>query len=470
MRKVEYAILGAGSAGLTALGVIRKRTDDFVIINGGHYGTTCARVGCMPSKTLIQSANLFHKRSEYDEFGLEGAEAVSVDVTKVMERVRRYRDLFTAGVQSGTTDTLKPGQSISGFAKFVAPNRIEVNGEIIEAERIIIATGSRPVVPTPWKALGDLLHTSDTIFEQVDLPKSIAVIGLGAIGLEMGQAISRLGTEVYGFEMLERIGGLFVSEVNQEAQSLISNEFPMYLGEAAQLERRGNRVLVKTSKVEVEVDAVLASLGRRPNIDMLGLEKAGVPLDEKGMPVFDLNTMQIGDQAVFMAGDVNAYRPILHEAGYEGKMAALNAVNYPEVTAFRRKAPIGIAFTEPNIGVFGTCYHELDPEKLVMSTFYLKNNNVRAMVMAEDKGVICLYADKQSKKLVGGEMVMPHAEHFVHLLAWAVENEMTVAELMTMPFYHPVLEEVIQSAIEKLYYAAYEDEERASSPELTVMQ
>ncbi|MBN2864622.1 MAG: dihydrolipoyl dehydrogenase [Thiotrichales bacterium] len=469
MRNVKYVILGAGTSGLTALSTIQKETDDFVMINGGAYGTTCARVGCMPSKALIQSANVFHKRHHFEEFGIQGAESISVDVEAVLNRVRRLRDRFTGGVKSGTTENLKEGQLISGYAKFVGENQLEVNGEIIQAERVIIATGSRPVVPAPWEAFSDVLYTSDEIFEQPTLPKRVAVIGLGIIGLELGQAISRLGVEVTGFELAEKIGGLSVPEVNAKAIELMSNEFTIHLGEAAQLERTATGVIVKTSKASVEVDAVLASLGRRPNIDKLGLENAGITLDERGMPKFNVHTSQIEDKPLFIAGDVNVFRPILHEAGYEGKMAGLNAISYPEISAYKRKTPLGIAFTDPDIGFFGQSYRDLDHENVAKVTFNLERNNGRAIVMHEDHGLICLFADKSTKQLLGGEMVMPHAEHFTHLLNWAVEQEMTVAQLMRMPFYHPVLEEAIQSAIRSLYFAIYSEAEQTAAPELTLI-
>ncbi len=470
MRKVKFAILGAGTSGLTAMSTIRKQTDDFVMINGGHYGTTCARVGCMPSKALIQSANVFHKRHHFAEFGIQGADELSVDVDAVLTRVRRLRDRFTGGVKSGTTDTLKDEQLISGFAKFIGENRLEVNDEVIEAERIIIATGSRPVMPAPWQEFSEVIYTSDEIFELPQLPKRVAVIGLGIIGLELGQAMSRLGVEVTGFEMADHIGGLSVPEVNQQAVDLMSKEFAIHLGEGAELEKTDNGVLVKTSSAQVEVDAILASLGRRPNIDQLGLENAGVELDNRGMPNFNVHTAQIDDKPLFIAGDVNVYRPILHEAGYEGKMAGLNAISYPQITAYERKTPLGIAFTDPDIGFFGVSYRQLDKEQIVSAQFNLERNNGRAIVMHEDHGLICLFADKHSKKLLGGEMVMPHAEHFTHLLNWAVEQGMTVEQLMRMPFYHPVLEEAIQSVISKLYHALYKDEEKTQAPELTVMQ
>lgn len=469
MRKVKYAIIGAGSSGLTALGRIRKVTDDFVLINGGAYGTTCALVGCMPSKALIQSANVYHKRHQFMEFGLEGADSVAVDVDAVLKRVRRLRDRFSGSVKSATTEKLQPEQLISGYAKFIGDNTLEVNGDIIQAERVIIATGSRPVVPAEWQAFRDVVFTSDDVFEQTTLPKRVAVIGLGIIGLELGQALSRLGVDVTGFELSESIADLSVPEVREKAISLIAQEFPVYLGEAAQLERTASGVLVKTAKAQVEVDAVLASLGRRPNLDQLGLENIDIKLDTSGLPIFDRYTTQIEDKPLFIAGDVNQFRPVLHEAGYEGKMAGLNAISFPEVTAYRRKTPLGIAFTDPDIGFFGQRYCDLEDDKIESVTLDLEGNNGRAILMHQDRGAICLFADKKTKQLLGGEMIMPHAEHLTHLLTWAVEQQMTVAELMRMPFYHPVLEEAIQSALRALYYVLYSKSERTAAPELMVM-
>jgi dihydrolipoamide dehydrogenase len=469
MRKVKYAIIGAGTAGLSALSAIRNETDSFVMINRGPFGTTCARVGCMPSKALIQSANQFHKRKLFSEFGLKGADILSIDDEAILKRVRRLRDRFTGGVQSGTTDTLEDSQLIKGFAKFIGPNQLEINGEIIEAERIIIATGSRPVLPGSWSISHDKLLTSDEIFELKALPKKVAVIGLGVIGLELGQALSRLGVEVIGFEMQKTLGGLSCPTVVDEAIKILSNEFPIHLGMAAELEETATGVKVKVDGLSVEVDVILASLGRRPNIDRLDLEAAGIKLNERGMPAFNVNTMQIQDLPIFIAGDVNGFRPILHEAAFEGKVAVLNAMAFPEVQAYQRKTSLGIAFSDPEIGFFGVNYQDLDLTETEVASFNLHQNNGRAIVMAEDQGVISLYADKQTKKLIGGELMMPRAEHLTHLLAWAVENEMTVLDLVKMPFYHPVLEEAIQSTINQLFKALYSKEERGISAELTVM-
>lgn len=386
MRKVKYVILGAGSSGLTALSKIRKQTDDFVMINGGHFGTTCARVGCMPSKALIHCAEHFGARQHFADFGISGAEHLAIDDEHIMKRVRGFRDRFTKGVKSFSTDTLSEDQLIKGYAKFISENQVEVNGEVIEGDRFIIATGSRPIVPKPWQEMGDKVITSDEIFELTHLPKSIAVIGLGIIGLEIGQALSKLGVDVHGFEMAETIAGLSSSEVIQSAVDIIGQEFPLHLGAAAELKEVEAGIQISTPQTMVVVEKVLASMGRRPNIDQIGIEQLKVPMDERGMPIFDIHTMQIADKPIFIAGDVNAFRPILHEAGHEGLIAVKNAMAYPEITPYRRKTSLGIAFTDPQVGFFGKNFQELDLENTEIFNFNLARNNGRAIVMNEDRG------------------------------------------------------------------------------------
>ncbi len=451
MRRVKFAIMGAGRVGLTALSLIRKQTDNFVVIQSGAFGTTCARVGCMPSKALIHAANHFYHATHAAEFGVRGGEKLSVDRASVMQRVRAFRDRFTGGIQQGSTDTLDEKNLILGAAKFVAPNVLEVNGEQIEAERIIIGSGSRPFVPQAWRdALGDKLLTSDEIFDLAQLPKRVAVIGLGVIGLELGQAMSRLGVEVVGFEAVQALGGLMTSAAINQTEQLLTREFPIYRGQAVDVRREGEQAVVVRGDEVFEFDAVLVSIGRRANIDNLGLDKLGVALNERGWPNFNPQTMQVENLPVFIAGDASGYRPILHEAGEEGRIATFNAISYPQIKAHRRKTPLGITFTEPGLAFFGQRYNELDLTKTAVAEFDLHRNNGRAIVMGEDHGVIVLFADRISAKLLGGELVMPQAEHLVHLLNWAIEMGLTVDQILDMPFYHPVLEEAVESALKML--------------------
>ncbi|MDZ7811505.1 MAG: FAD-dependent oxidoreductase [Arhodomonas sp.] len=195
--KARLAIIGAGTAGLTALKEAQRHTDDVVLINDGPYGTTCARVGCMPSKALLAAAHGFAGRHFLAEAGVEGTEALSVDLPAVMERVRELRDRFIAGpikLAKSLGD-----RSIRGRPRFLDGNTLEVGDKRIEADAVIIATGSRPVIPGPWQALGDRVISTDDFFEQRDLGRRVAVVGLGAIGAELGQALGQLGLDVRGF-------------------------------------------------------------------------------------------------------------------------------------------------------------------------------------------------------------------------------------------------------------------------------
>ena len=287
VRQVDVAIIGSGSAGLYALGKVKPSGKSFVLINGGEPGTTCARVGCMPSKVIIQAAEEFHRRKSFPRFGIEGNDQLSVDIPEVMEYVQDMRDTFVDRVLSNSTDNMGE-EFVEGYAKFIEPNLLEIDdGQRIRAEKVIIATGSSPLVPEPWQAFGDRIITSDTFFELERLPESVAVIGLGVIGLELGQTMSRLGVDVSGFDLVETIGGISDPDVAKAAISIIGSEFPLHLGAAAEIsETDGGMLRVISGENSVTVEKVLVAIGRKPNIESLNVEAAGIPLDERGVPEF----------------------------------------------------------------------------------------------------------------------------------------------------------------------------------------
>jgi dihydrolipoamide dehydrogenase len=165
--------------------------------------------------------------------------------------------------------------------------------------------------------------------------------------------------------------------------------------------------------------------------------------------VFDPGTMRIGDTRIYIAGDVTGERPLLHEAGDEGRIAGHNAIS-AEPTAFRRKTPLSITFCDPNIVVVGTRFADLDPASTATGQIQMGPVG-RAMIMSKNRGLIRVYADKASGRLLGAEMACPKGENLGHLLAWCIQKEMTVGEILQMPFYHPVIEEALQAALYDLY-------------------
>jgi len=443
-REVDVAIIGAGSAGLFALSQVRRKTDNYVLIEGGELGTTCARVGCMPSKVMIQVADDYHRRSIFDREGIEGADELGLDRPAIMEHVQDLRDVFVDKTL-GVTDGLDETHLIDGYASFVDDHNIEVNGERYKAGSIVIATGTVPVVPEAWQSFKDDIITTDEFFELEDLPASIAVIGLGSIGLEIGQALSRLGVEVTGVDLLENVAKLNDPVVNTMAVEVIGKEFPLWLGEPAQLEKTDAGIRVSSGDKEVVVEKVLASLGRRPNFDQLGLENTSLQLDKKGVPLFNAETMQCGNASIYIAGDVNMDRPLLHEAGHEGRVAGYNAVRQSAV-AFRRKTQLAITFCDPNIATVGAQLDELDESKIAIAEMQFGPVG-RALIIGKNRGVLRLYVNKADGLVLGAAMACVKGEHLAHLLAWSIQQGMTVFDMLKMPFYHPVIEEALQGAL-----------------------
>lgn len=219
-RRTELAVIGAGSAGLSAFREARRHTDNVLLIDPGPLGTTCARVGCMPSKALIYAADTFHRRRFFDDLGIAGSGMLVCDPAIVLKHVRRQRGRFVDGMVD-TTRKLAGDRLICARAKFLDEHRIQAGEEIIRAERIILAVGAEPVVPDEWRLFGNRVLTSETVFEQDMFPQRIAVIGLGPIGLELGQALSRMGLNITGWEWM-LVLGLLIGAVTA---SLLSGTF-----------------------------------------------------------------------------------------------------------------------------------------------------------------------------------------------------------------------------------------------------
>lgn len=441
---VEVAIIGAGSAGLYALSQVKKQTDDFILINSGPYGTTCARVGCMPSKSLIRIAEYYHEREYFEKSGIKNSEKLSVYIPDVLKRVRKHRDILVAG---NIKNIARLGDKVlTGRAEFINANTLKVGEELIIAKKIIIATGSTPVFDPKWEAFKEHILTTDELFEQEDLPATLGVLGLGVIGLELGQALSRLGIKVTAVHSKEFIGGLSDPKVNENMLGLCKKEFDIWLGGGrAVLSKVDDKIKISNSENEVLVDKVLVAIGRKPNLESLKLENLGIDLDKRGMPNFDPQTMQIEDLPIYIAGDVNADRPLLHEAADEGRIAGYNAVK--DQKKFKRKVPLAIVFTDPNIALIGKDYNEIKEDTNVLTASYDFKQQGRAFLINKNAGLANIYVQKSDGKLLGAQIAAPAGEHLAHHLAWSMEQELTVYDMLQLPFYHPTLEEGLYSLL-----------------------
>jgi dihydrolipoamide dehydrogenase len=450
-RKVDVAVIGAGSAGLAAYRAARRWTDRVLLIEGGEYGTTCARVGCMPSKLLIAAAEAAHAAQEAPRFGVV-VNDVRVDGEAVMDRVRRERDRFVGFVLE-SVDEIPPEHRLRGMARFLDNHRLAVDDRyIVNAGRIVIATGSSPSSPPSFGTLGDRLLVNDDIFDWETLPDSVAVFGPGVIGLELGQALHRLGVSVLMFGIDNVVGPLTDPIVRDAAKEAFENEF--YLDADARIlsmrrSDRGARIdyIGKDGReAKAEVDYVIAATGRLPNLSGLGLENTNLEVDSRGMPRVDPLTMRADASHIFIAGDATNDRPLLHEASDEGRIAGDNAGRYPDVTPGVRRTPLAVIFSDPQITMVGSSFAELADHNVVTGQVSFENQG-RSRVMLRNSGLLRLYAERANGRLLGAEMVGPRAEHLGHLLAWAHQSGMTIADMLSMPFYHPVVEEGLRTAL-----------------------
>jgi dihydrolipoamide dehydrogenase len=449
-RSVDVAIVGAGTAGLAAYHAATAWTSSVVLIEHGPQGTTCARVGCMPSKLLLAAAEVAHTARHAARFGIGCS--VQVDGRAVMDRVRRERDRF---VHLAVDEVNRiPSQNwILGHARFTAPQVLEVNGQSIEARAVVLATGSAPSVPPAFDAIRDRIVVSDDVFAWTVLPASLAVFGSGPLGIELGQALHRLGVRVRVFGRGGALGPLTDPLVRAAALAALGSEMALDPdAKVVEVRRDTEGVAVHfedldgRSRLETFALALIAT-GRHPNLDGLGLENAGVPFDRAGVPAVDRGTMQLGNAAVFIAGDASHGTPVLHEAVDEGHIAGDNAARYPDVEPRPRRSRLEITFCEPQLTVVGPGFARLssDGEMAVGEVSF--EDQGRSRIMGRNLGLGHVYADPASGRFLGAEIAAPCAEHLGHLLAWAHQQELAIESILKMPFYHPVVEEGLRTAL-----------------------
>jgi dihydrolipoamide dehydrogenase len=452
--EVDVAVIGAGTAGLSAYRAAKSAGKRAVLLEGGPYGTTCARVGCMPSKLLIAAAEAAHGIERARAFGVHAGPA-RIDGAEVMARVKRERDRFVGFVLEGI-EAIPEADRIRGHARFVDAGTLEVEGgPRIAARAVVIATGSRPAVPPLLEGLGDRLVVNDDVFAWDTLPRSVAVFGPGVIGLEIGQALARLGVRVVVLGRGGRVGPLTDPYVQRAAIAAFAADFMLDTdAHVSRVERVGGEVEVDYCKpggdgcVE-RFDYALAATGRVPNVEGLALENTGLQRDARGVPIFDRATMQAGRSAIFIAGDAANEMPLLHEAADEGRIAGGNAARFPAVAAGLRRAPLGIVFTDPQIAIVGGGFARLHAPALAAGEVSFDDQG-RSRVMLRNRGHLRVYGEPSTGLFLGAEMVGPDAEHIGHLLAWALQSRMTVARMLEMPFYHPVIEEGLRTALRDL--------------------
>lgn len=447
----DIIIIGAGTAGISAYKEAVKHSQNILIINDGAWDTTCARVGCMPSKVLISVANRMHEIQHTAALGLKVKASINTD--DVMTHVRALRDRFTRATLKEINQWDK-SHKVSGKAEFIDAQTVQVGKKTYQAKSFIIAVGSTPSFDPVWKqALGDLLITSDQVFELEQLPKRLAVIGSGVIAIELAQAMQRLGVQTTVFARSQKIGSLSSPELQTLAQQILSDELTIkfkILPESVQKFR--NKVKIQYHENQQDetliADRLLVATGRGSYLDSLKLDNIHPDYtDLKQLPV-DPETKQLAQLPIFIIGDAHTQTPLQHEAAYEGKYVVQNCLNYPRLKSVKTLTPLGIVFSSPEMATAGQSYQQLKAQKIEFVTGTVNyEKQGRAIVLGKNNGAAEIYIDQASRKILGAELFVEGAEHFAHLLALMIAQQLTIDEILLQPFYHPTLEEGLRTAL-----------------------
>lgn len=442
--RCDVAVIGAGTAGLAAERAARATGARTLLIDPHFNGTTCATVGCMPSKLLIAAAHAAHAARSTALFGIT-VTGVEVDGKAVMQRVRDERDRFARLTREGFED-IPDDVRIRARAAFVGPDTLELDdGRRVQARSIVIATGSSPFVPDDYAGLGDRLLTNETVFDLVELPKRLAVVGSGPIGLELAQAMARLGVAVTLLDRGDRLGGIRCPTVHAALKDIIDDDLTLALGVAVTVTATDGGVALEwtgDASGDDVFDYVLVATGRPPNLDGLNLAVTGLALDDDGVPVHDRATMRCGDSDIFLAGDVADDLPLLHEASHDGAIAGRNAVALPAAIGTERFTAFSLTFTSPPVARIG----QSEEDGVITGTADFSDQG-RARVEGRNRGALTLYAAAPDGRLIGADLCTPATEHLAHMLTWAIQQRQTASQLLEMPFYHPTIEEGLKNAL-----------------------
>lgn len=461
MARYDYdlGIIGGGAAGLTAAaGAAQFGAKTILMENSGRLGGDCLHFGCVPSKTLIHTASVWALARRSKEFGLPGLALPPVNLGSVMDRVAEV--IETIQHHDSPERFCSLGALVCfGDPAFEDDHVVNLGGKSISARSWIIATGSSPALPA-IDGLNDVPYwTNETVFSARTLPGRLIVLGGGPIGCEMAQAFARLGSKVTIIEFLDQILSAEDADMAEILKSQLMSEGVLIHTntKAIRVENRNKAILLTTGPARgegteqvLEADALLVAAGRKPNVDGLSLEAAGIHYTAKGIPTNDRLKTNISH--IYACGDINGVMPFTHVAGYEGGIALSNAVlRLPRRADYTR---VGwCTYTSPEIASIGLNEKRAQKEGTRYSVIEeLFSQNDRALAEGEPEGKIKLLLDNGGK-LLGAQIIGVHAGELIHEWILATNGKVGLATMAGTVHLYPTLSEISKRAAGK-YFAS----------------
>jgi mercuric reductase len=430
----DLAIVGSGAAAFAAAITARQQEARVVMIERGTVGGTCVNVGCVPSKTLLRGAEIYHSAGHHPFRGIE-TQARGIDLGQAVAQ----KDALVAHLRQEKYANLVDAygwELVHGEARFLDRATLTIGDRTIRAEHVIVATGAKPAIsPIPGLVEAGYL-TSTEALDLTHVPRSLVIIGTGYVALELGQFFRRLGSEVTLLQRGPRLMPDYEPEVAEAIAAILDRDGIRVLTGAhvQRVERADARrrlsVVVNGEPQVLKAEQILVAAGRAPNVEPLNLPAAEIETDERGAIVVN-DQLQTTSRTVFAAGDVTLFPQYVYVAAYQGGLAAANALTGADRRCDLTALP-GVIFTDPQVATVGLTAEQARTAGHQVKTSVLPLTAVpRAQVNYEEVGIFKLVADAATDRVLGAHVVAGNAGDVIYAASLTVKHGLTVADLVT---------------------------------------
>lgn len=450
---MRVAVIGGGPGGYVAAIKASMMGADVTLIEKKKVGGTCLNVGCIPTKALLASSGMLMEIKEAKDFGINIEGEITANFDSIMGRKDKIVNQLVKGIEF--LFDKKGVKLVNGFGKLIDKNKIEVSKEdgskeIIEADKIILATGSVPIVPPIFHYDGKKVITSDEALYLEKLPKSMIIVGGGVIGCEFGQFFKTLGTEITIVEMANQILALEDEDVAKQLQRQFKKDkIKMVTGngiQSCEMKEDGVAAYLNNGKT-LEAEIMLVAVGRKPYLENLGIEELGIATERGKIVVND--KMETNVEGIYAIGDIVDTPFLAHVASKEGMIAVENALGKDKKISY--KAVPRCVYTEPEVAGVGITEKEAKAKGIEykMGQFDFRGLG-KAQAIGKFQGFIKVLADADDK-IIGASIVGPHATDLLTQLTLAVHLGLTAHEVGDVIHPHPTLSEGLMEALHDVH-------------------
>lgn len=451
-KSYDAIVVGAGQAGPSLARALGDKGWKVALAEGNLVGGTCVNFGCTPSKSLVGSARAIHAARRGAEFGFHVGE-IEVDFARVMQR---QRDIVSA-MRGRGEKRLEDNPNITlyrAWAQFEAPHRLRVGDEVIESERIYLDVGGRAAIPD-LPGLDEVPYlNNETLLELNELPRHLIILGGGYIAMEYGQVFRRFGSTVTIIQSGGQVLNREDPDVAEAVQCVLENEGVRFLlnAKATKVERRGEGVVVHVEQEEgvreVEGSHLLIAAGRRPNTDKLGVEKAGIELDEDGYIKVD-NHLRTNVEGIYALGEANGHGAFTHTA-YNDFEIVLDNLN-GGTRKLSDRIPIYAVFTDPPLGRAGMNEKQAreSGRKVLKGTLPMSLVS-RAIEFSETEGFMKVLVDAETKQFLGASIFGLDGDEVVHAISVLMYAKAPYTVLQNAVHIHPTVTELLPTVLGSL--------------------